>query len=125
VTPTRLLLDQMLDTHVARALAVAGYDVVRLADVGMARADDAEVLRRAGRDGRVLVTLDEHFGDWTVLPLSEHNGVVRVKADPATTDRVIDVLLAFLARHHDRDLHNTLAIVRSTGIRWIRTGPGE
>ena len=77
MTPTRLLLDQMLDARVAQALAATGYDVVRLADVGMARADDAEVLRRAGHDARVLVTLDEHFGDWCVLPLSEHSGVVR------------------------------------------------
>jgi len=121
VNPSRLLLDQMLDAEVARVLAAAGYDVVRVSEVGMARADDAEVLTRAVRDGRVLVTLDEHFGDWTVLPLSEHPGVIRVKADPATTAQVLDILLPFLNRYRGRDLANMLVIVRSTGIRWIRT----
>lgn len=111
----------MLDAEVARVLAAAGYDVVRVSEVGMARADDAEVLTRAVRDGRVLVTLDEHFGDWTVLPLSEHPGVIRVKADPATTAQVLDILLPFLNRYRGRDLANMLVIVRSTGIRWIRT----
>ena len=121
MNPSRLLLDQMLDAEVARVLAAAGYDVVRVSEVGMARADDAEVLTRAVRDGRVLVTLDEHFGDWTVLPLSEHPGVIRVKADPATTAQVLDILLPFLNRYRGRDLANMLVIVRSTGIRWIRT----
>jgi len=33
-------------------------------------------------EGRLLGTLDEHFGDWAILPLSAHPGVIRIKASP-------------------------------------------
>ena len=117
----RLLLDQMIDASVAQSIREAGHDVVRTADVGMAREDDAGILRKAGEEDRILITLDRHFGDWVVLPLSRHSGVVRVKADPATSDEVMGVFLPFLMEHSDRDFRNYLVIVRKTGVRWIKT----
>jgi predicted nuclease of predicted toxin-antitoxin system len=122
VKPLRLLLDQMLDTEIASRLASQGHDVVRLSDVGMSRADDDAVLAQAIEQGRVLVTLDEHFGDWVVLPLSEHPGVVRLKTNPATTASVLGLLLPFLETHSEREFTNRLVIVRNNGVRWVRTG---
>jgi len=60
--PIRLYLDQCLRVEVAQALRVKGFDVVRTAEVGQYRADDSEILQRAISDGRILITLDEHFG---------------------------------------------------------------
>lgn len=65
----RLLLDQMIDVTVAEILRDLGHDVLRTADAGMAREDDTGVLQKAIEEERVLITLDEHFGDWVVLPL--------------------------------------------------------
>jgi predicted nuclease of predicted toxin-antitoxin system len=118
----RFLLDQMLDVDVASALLRDGFDVVRVSELGMARADDEEVLAKAMETGRVLVTLDEHFGDWAVLPLLSHTGVVRVKADPATTDNVLIVLIPFLRQCRDKAFDNMLAIVSKNRVRWIKTG---
>jgi predicted nuclease of predicted toxin-antitoxin system len=116
-----LLLDQMLDEEVAQALRELGHDVVRVSDVGLACADDEAVLERAVREARVLLTLDEHFGDWTVLPLSHHPGVVRIKANPATSRNVLALLLPFLENSGARDFRNQLVILRSRGAEWIRT----
>ena len=66
----RLYLDQMLRLEVAQALIDEGHDVLRAVEVGQAKADDYEILQKAIADKRALVTLDEHFGDWVVLPLS-------------------------------------------------------
>lgn len=117
----RILLDQMIDSKVAEKLSALGHDVVRVDDVGMARQDDAQILDRAVEDKRILITLDEHFGDWVVLPLSKHPGVIRVKADPATTERILDVILPFLVAHINRDFSDTLAIVRTDSVRLIST----
>jgi len=122
VRKLRLLLDQMLDEEVANALRAQGHDAVRVCEIGLATADDQVILERAISDDRLLVTLDEHFGDWAVLPLSEHPGVVRVKAAPATTARILGVLVPFLEKAADRGFRDHLVIVRSTGVRWIRTG---
>lgn len=69
----------MLSVEVAQALSKEGYDVVRVSDTGLARADDHEILQKAISENRILITLDEHFGDWVVLPLSRHPGVIRLK----------------------------------------------
>ncbi len=47
------------------------------------------------RENRILLTLDEHFGDWVILPLKKHPGVIRIKVNPATTG-TFGIFFAFL-----------------------------
>jgi hypothetical protein len=68
-----------------------------------------------------IITLDDHFGDWSILPLAAHSGVVRLKVNPTTTTNTLDLLIPFLTGHNERDFKNHLIIVRQTGIRWIKT----
>ncbi|MEI6972636.1 MAG: DUF5615 family PIN-like protein [bacterium] len=115
----RLLLDQMLDVEVATAVRLLGHDVVRVSDLGMATASDQEILRYAVRDARVLVTLDEHFGDWTFLKLGEHPGVLRIKSASTATDSILLVLLPFLQSHGAAVFANQLVIIAKHRVRWI------
>ncbi len=117
----RLYLDQMLRAELADLLRTEGHDVIRASQIGQARADDALILERAVREQRILVTLDQHFGDWVVLPLSEHFGVIRVKAHPPSTERVAKVLLPLLVGKAHTDFRNRLVIVSANRARWIRT----
>ena len=84
----KLYLDQMLQLDVARALYDEGHDVMRASEVGQARADDYEILQKAIAKNRILVSLDEHFGDWVILPLSKHPGVIRLKVNPTTSRNI-------------------------------------
>ncbi|MFN7923965.1 MAG: DUF5615 family PIN-like protein [Bryobacteraceae bacterium] len=122
MTSRRLLLDQVLDEEVAQGLREAGHNAVRVSQVGLATADDAEILRRAVEDDRILVTLDEDFGDWAVLPLANHPGVIREKVNPTTTQLVLSVLVPFLEAAKDRSLRDHLVIARLSGVRWVQTG---
>ena len=122
MTRLRLLLDQMLDEDVAQSIRNHGHDVIRVSELGLATADDAEILEHAIRSDRLLLTLDEHFGDWTVLPLSQNPGVVRIKANPATTRKILVVLVPFLERSRERNFRDQLVIVRPNGVRWVSTG---
>ncbi|MDI6793831.1 MAG: DUF5615 family PIN-like protein [bacterium] len=72
-------MDQMLQMDVAEALRSEGHNIVRASEVGQARADDQQILQKAILGNRILVTLDEHFGDWVILPLTKHPGVIRLK----------------------------------------------
>lgn len=117
----KLYLDQMLHLDVARALRDQGHDVIRAAEIGQERADDAEVLARAKREGRILVTIDKHFGNWVVLPLAQHPGVIRVAVHPTLTENVLGVLLPFLGAHDAEELQNHLVILSNAGQRWIKT----
>lgn len=119
--PLKLYLDQMFKLNVAQALRDEGYDVVRTSEVGQARADDHEVLQKAIAENRVLITLDDHFGDWVVLPLNEHSGVIRLKIHPTTSRNVLKILLPFLCHLSLEQLRNHLVILSSKRTKWIRT----
>ena len=117
----RLYLDQMLRHEVAQALRVEGHDVLRATEVGQARADDHQILQKAISEKRVLVTLDEHFGDWLILPLSEHSGVIRLKINPTTSNNTIKLLLPFLRLHSSDQFKNYLVILSPKRSKWVYT----
>ena len=117
----RLLLDQMLRAELAELLRVEGHDVVRVSEIGQARADDSDILSRAVHDQRTVLTIDQDFGDWVVLPLSEHFGVIRIKVHPTTTTNIASILLPFLANRPQSEFVNRLIILSKGRVRWIRT----
>jgi predicted nuclease of predicted toxin-antitoxin system len=117
----RLYLDQMLQTSVAQVLRQAGYDVLRASETGQSRADDQEILSIAINQRRILITLDEHFGDWAVLPLSEHFGVIRVKVNPTTSDSILKILIPFLQRISSIQIQNHLVILSTNREKWVST----
>ncbi|MFC1859861.1 DUF5615 family PIN-like protein [Thermodesulfobacteriota bacterium] len=119
--PLRLYLDQMLRLDVAQALRDEGHDVVRASEVGQARADDQQILQKAINENRILVTLDEHFGDWVILPLSKHTGVIRLKVNPTTSSNIIKLLTPFLRIHSSRQFKNHLVILSQTREKWVHT----
>ncbi len=117
----KLYLDQMLRLDVAQALRDEGYDVVRVSEVGQDRADDQQILQKSIDENRVLVTLDEHFGDWVILPLSKHPGVIRLKVNPTTSSNIIKLLIPFLRIHSSDQFKNHLVILSHKRAKWVHT----
>jgi predicted nuclease of predicted toxin-antitoxin system len=117
----RLYLDQMFGLEIARALRDQGHDILRASGTGQARADDRQILLKAVSEDRILVTLDDHFGDWVVLPLSRHPGVIRLKVAPTTSKNILDLLIPFLASHDPGQFANQLVILSENRAKWIRT----
>lgn len=118
----KLYLDQMIGKDVAQALREAGHDVVRASESGQARADDQEILAKAISENRILITLDEHFGDWVILPLSHHPGVIRLKLKPTTTEKVLELLLPFLRDHSPDQFKDHLVILSLRRTKRVFTG---
>jgi predicted nuclease of predicted toxin-antitoxin system len=54
----RLLLDEHLSPVIAAGLRSRGHDVVAALDVGLSRASDPDLLQRAARERRAVVTLN-------------------------------------------------------------------
>jgi predicted nuclease of predicted toxin-antitoxin system len=117
----KIYLDQMFNLDVAQVLINAGHDVIRASEIGQARTEDKAILERAISEGRVLITLDGHFGDWIVLPLSRHPGVIRLKVNPTTSKNVVCLLLPFLRHHSPDQFKNHLVILSSNRAKWILT----
>jgi predicted nuclease of predicted toxin-antitoxin system len=112
----------MFRVDVAEALREHGYDVVRASETGQARAEDRQILEKAIADERILVTLDEHFGNWAILPLFRHPGVIRLKVHPTTSKKVKEVLIPFLKKHDAGQFKDHLVILSAKRAKWVLTG---
>ncbi len=55
------LLDQGLAPGAASILRQRGMDAVHVCEIGMAQAEDIDILARARQEGRTCVTLDHDF----------------------------------------------------------------
>ena len=111
----------MLPLDVVRELRSKGHDVIRASEVGQARADDGQILQKAITENRILVTLDEHFGDWVILPLKKHPGVIRLKINPTTSNNIITLLIPFLNSYSSEQLKDKLVILSPKREKWVRT----
>lgn len=58
----RFLVDANLSFRFAEYLRDGGHDAVHVSDVGLLFAEDAEILRRARDEARVIVSNDTDFG---------------------------------------------------------------
>lgn len=117
----RLYLDQMFQAELADILRDNGHDVMRAGEADQSRADDAEIMTRIIEENRSLITLDEHFGDWAILQLDRHPGVIRLKIHPPLTGKLAERLLAFLRCHEQSEFANRLIIIGPQRERWITT----
>lgn len=64
----KFLVDQNLSRRVAEGLIGAGHDAVHVADLGMSRATDGEIVEAAVNDDQIIISADTDFG--TLLSLS-------------------------------------------------------
>ena len=117
----RIYLDQMVSLDVAHELRGKGHDVLRASEVGQARADDGQILQKAIKENRVLVTLDGHFGDWVILPLKKHPGVIRLKVNPTTGKNILKILIPFLNAYSSEQLKDNLVILSAKREKWVCT----
>lgn len=78
---TRLLLDQGLPRSAVGLLRDVGWDVQHVADIGMSRALDSEVLEYARLEKRVCVTLDADFHALLAVNGAGSPSTVRVRIE--------------------------------------------
>jgi predicted nuclease of predicted toxin-antitoxin system len=72
----KLKLDENLSRHLKGILEKYKYDVSTAAEEGLLSKPDTLVAEAAGREGRILLTLDVEFADLRKYPPGQHPGVV-------------------------------------------------
>lgn len=94
-----LLLDQGLPTGAARVLRDEGWDVVHVAQRGLSRARDTELLL-AAREGRAVVTLDADFPMLVSLERRDRPSVIHLRMQPMDLRRCAQILREVIPRSH-------------------------
>ena len=74
----KILLDTCVWGGARTNLEVAGHDVIWAGDWPEDPGDE-EILARAHKEGRILVTLDKDFGEIAIVHKTKHSGIVRLK----------------------------------------------
>src|SRR5437773_1040156 len=79
----RWLADECVDARIAAILRNSGHDVVHMVDAGPS-ARDVDVLSRACRETRLLLTEDKDFGELVIRRALPIPGIVLLRVQPDT-----------------------------------------
>jgi predicted nuclease of predicted toxin-antitoxin system len=83
----RFLLDQDVYAATARFLISLGHDVIPVAQIGLSRTDDSDLLKIAQEQNRIFVTRDRDFGR-LVFVKDLVAGVLYLRVLPSTQSAV-------------------------------------
>jgi predicted nuclease of predicted toxin-antitoxin system len=118
----RFLLDQDVYAATARFLRNLQHDVVPVASLGLAQANDEDLLRLAHEQNRVFVTRDRDFGN-LVFVRGLGAGVLYLRILPSTLNAVHQELQRVLISYTERELAGAFVVIGAHGHR-IRKLPG-
>src|SRR5213596_1070814 len=99
----RVLLDQGLPRSSADLLRQSGIDAVHVGEIGMARADDVEIVQRGRDEGRTIITLDADFHELLALSGAKSPSVIRIRIEGLRAAALAQLISAIL-QHAVRDL---------------------
>ena len=99
----RLLVDQSLKPHFARALYLRGYDVVHTADINMQRAADVDLFVIAREQNRVFVTADKRLLKYIADQGANSPSIILIRGYQRDMNALDDVLAALLAVEQARE----------------------
>jgi predicted nuclease of predicted toxin-antitoxin system len=120
----RFLLDQGTPRSAAARLRDAGHDAIHTAEVGLAEAEDKEVLAKAREEGRVVVTLDADFHAELALSRGKGPSVVRIRIEGLRAEPLVELLQAVVQQAHDELEAGAMISVQEGRIRVRRLPVG-
>ena len=106
----KFLLDQDVYATTARFLISLRHDVVRVAQIGLAQADDSDLLTAAQEQGRIFVTRDRDFGGLVFVKMLS-TGVIYLRILPSTQGSVHQELERVLKTYPENELMKAFVVV--------------
>jgi len=105
------LVDQDVYHVTVEWLRKEGHDVVTAKEVGMQRAADQDLLKKARGMDRLFLTRDKDFGTLVFLRASESAGVILLRIMPMVVDEVHQELRRLFEEHKKEELGRVFCVV--------------
>ncbi len=115
----KLLLDQDVYEATARVLIDLQHDVLRVRELGMARASDEENLKKALELNRVFVTRDRDYGN-LVFVKKIKSGVLYLRILPSNINQVHAELERVLSLYDEHELKSAFVVIEADKHRFRR-----
>jgi len=113
----KLLLDQNLSAAAAEILRADGMDVLHTRDVGLATADDRDILIWCREKGRTLVSLDADFHALLALSGAISPSVIRIRIEGLRDQELADLIGRVVVATADDLAQGSAVTVSATSIR--------
>jgi predicted nuclease of predicted toxin-antitoxin system len=98
----RFLADMGVSQHVVEWLRTQGHDAAHLRDEGLQRLPDREIFEKAGREQRIVLTFDLHFGEILAGSRGKTVSVILFRLHNTRTEFVIQRLSKVLSVSNDQ-----------------------
>jgi predicted nuclease of predicted toxin-antitoxin system len=113
----KLLLDQNCSAGAATLLRARHLDVVHTREIGLATAEDVDILQWCRREARTIVTLDADFHAHLALSGATTPSVVRIRIE-GLGDAELAALITRVLSAYEPDLRRGTAVtVTATSVR--------
>lgn len=111
----KLLADESLEYSIVLFLREQGYNVISIAE-GLSSIKDEEVLKKANKENRILITNDKDFGDLIFLNQLSHKGIILLRFRTEKVETKIKFLKDFL-RNYSSKITDKFAVIDEAKIR--------
>jgi predicted nuclease of predicted toxin-antitoxin system len=118
----RFLADMGISPQTVVFLSGLGHDAVHLADLGLGKESDPQVLERARTEGRVLIAHDLDFGELLAAGRLQLPSVIVFRLRNMHPDSVNRRLQLVVSRHRQALEQGTIISVTESQIR-VRSLP--
>ena len=106
----KFLSDHDVYAATTRFLRKLGHDVVTVAELGLSRTNDTDLLHSARTNQRIFVTRDRDFGGLLFVQ-NLRTGVIYMRMLPASASLVHKELERSLSMYNESELMNALLVV--------------
>jgi predicted nuclease of predicted toxin-antitoxin system len=113
----KFIVDMPLSPKLADWLMQQGYDTIHAMEVGLDRASDAEILDRARKEQRVVVTADLDYPRLLALTQAEGPGVILFRGGNYSEQEAVERLKRVLETIPINELSNSIIVVEKERIR--------
>lgn len=107
----RFLVDQDVYQITIQWLREKDHDLITAKELGLQRAKDAQLLRKANELDRRILTRDKDFGMLVFLKEKLSKGVIRLSIDPTTVETVHKELDKLIKEHDEQELKRHFCVV--------------
>ena len=114
---TRRLLDQGLPRSTPRHLQQLGIQATHVADIGLSRADDSQIIDRARSDRTTIVTLDADFHALIAVSGAARPTSIRIRREGLNGAEIAVLIAEVLVRVPEAIAHGALITLTERSIR--------
>jgi predicted nuclease of predicted toxin-antitoxin system len=116
----KFIIDMPLSPALVIWLREKGHDALHVSDLGLATAQDVEILEFAGREQRTILTADLDYPRLLALAQSEGPGLVLFRGGNYSEKEIQSRLERVLETISNQDLPKSIIVVEKSRIRQRR-----